>query len=96
MEKCPPAGTGTTGTKIRFPKNDLSDSKEFLYRANGHRGFGSQTAAEPPWQHPTTAEKQTVDTVAASQKMLTLQALSSSRNAGTAKRGCLGRGKAFG
>ena len=41
-------------------------------------------------------EKQTVGTVTASHKMLTLQALSSSLNAGTAKRGCLGRGKAFG
>ena len=35
-------------------------------------------------------EKQTVGTVRASHKMLTLQALSSSLNAGTAKRGCLG------
>ena len=35
-------------------------------------------------------------TVTASQKMLTLQALSSSLNAGTAKGGCLGRGEAFG
>ena len=37
-------------------------------------------------------EKQTVGT----HKMLTLQALSSSLNAGTAKRGCLRRGEAFG
>ena len=41
-------------------------------------------------------EKQTVGTVTASHKMLTLQALSSSLNADTAERGCLGRGEAFG
>ena len=41
-------------------------------------------------------EKQTAGTVTASHKMLTLQALSSVLNAGTAKRGCLGRGEAFG
>ena len=41
-------------------------------------------------------EKQTVSTVTASHKMLTLQALSSSLNAGTAKRDFLGRGEAFG
>ena len=41
-------------------------------------------------------EKQTVSTVTASHKMLTLQALSSSLNAGTAKKGCLGRGEASG
>ena len=35
-------------------------------------------------------------TVTASHKILTLQALSSSLNAGNAKRGCLSRGKAFG
>ena len=40
-------------------------------------------------------EKQTVGTLTASHKMLTLHALSSSLNAGTAKRGCLGRGEAF-
>ena len=39
--------------------------------------------------------KQTVGTVTTFQKMLTLQALSSSLNAGTAERGCLGRGEAF-
>ena len=41
-------------------------------------------------------EKQTVGTVTASHKILTLQALSSSLKAGTAKRGCLRRGEAFG
>ena len=43
-----------------------------------------------------TPEKQTVGTVTASHKMLSLEALSSSLNAGTAKGGCLGRGEAFG
>ena len=42
-----------------------------------------------------TPEKQTVGTVTASHKMLTLQARSSSLNVGAAKKGCLGRG-AFG
>ena len=67
-----------------------------LYRANGRGGFGSQTAADPASGPPTTPEKQTVGTVTASHKMLTLQALSSSLNAGNAKRGSLSRGKAFG
>ena len=40
-------------------------------------------------------EKQPVGTVTASHKILTLQALSSSLNSGTGKRGCLSRGKAF-
>ena len=40
--------------------------------------------------------KQAAGTVTASHKMPTLQALSSSLNAGTAKGGCLGRGKALG
>ena len=62
----------------------------FLYRANGRGGFGSQTAADPPLATPDKPEKQAVGTVTASHKVLTLQALSSSLNAGTAKRGCLG------
>ena len=41
-------------------------------------------------------EKQSVGTVTASHNMVTLQALSSSLDAGTAKRDCLGRGEAFG
>ena len=41
-------------------------------------------------------EKQTLGTVKESRKMLTLQALSSSLNAGASKRGCLGQGEAFG
>ena len=47
------------------------------------------TPAEPP-------KKQTMGTATVSHKMLTLQALSSSLNASTAKRGCLGRREAFG
>ena len=49
-----------------------------------------------PGDPDRTPEKQTVGTVTASHKMLTLEALSSSLNTGTAKRGCLGRGEAFG
>ena len=49
----------------------------------------------PPWRPWRTPDKQTVGTVTASDKILTLQALSSSLSAGTAKRGCLGQGKAF-
>ena len=43
-----------------------------------------------------TPENQTVGPVAASRKMLTLQALSSFLNTSTARRSCLGRGEAFG
>ena len=42
-----------------------------------------------PWR---TSEKQTVGTVAASHKMLTLQALSSTLSSSTTRRGCLGQG----
>ena len=65
-------------------------------RANGRGEFGSQTAADPPLATPENPEKQAVGTVTPSHKMLNLQALSSSLNAGTAKRGWRGRGKAFG
>ena len=68
---------------------------ENLHRANGRGGFGSQTAADPPLATPRQPEKQTVGAVTASHKMLSLQALSSSLNASTAKRGSLSRGKAF-
>ena len=50
--------------------------RSMIYRANGHGGFGSQTAADPLWRPHRTPEKQTVGTVTASHKMLTLQALS--------------------
>ena len=69
----------------------------FRDRANGRGGFGSQTAADPPpppGDPQRTPEKQTEGTGTASHKILTLQALSSSLNAGTAKRGCWSRGKA--
>ena len=39
-----------------------------LHRANGPGGFGSQTAADPPWQLPTTPEKQTAGTVTGSHR----------------------------
>ena len=60
-------------------------------------GLGRKLLLIPrrPSENP---EKQTVGslgTVTASNKILTLQALSSSLNAGTAKRACLSRGKAF-
>ena len=45
---------------------------------------------------PKVPKKQTVGPVMASHKMPTLQALSSSLNAGTAKRRLLGQGKSFG
>ena len=62
-------------------------------------GLGRKLLLTPsgdPRRTAENSEKQTVGTVAASHKMLTLQALSSSFNAGTAKRGCLGQGEAFG
>ena len=58
-------------------------------------GLGRKLLLTPPPRPPETPEKQTVGTVTASHKMLTLQALSSSLNASTAKRGCLGREKAL-
>ena len=67
----------------------------FLYRAHGRGGFGSQTAADPTRRLGALTSR-LWGTVTASHKILTLQALSSSLNAGTAKRGCLNRGKAFG
>ena len=51
------------------------------------------TPRGPPERVP---EKQTVGTVTASHRMLSLQALSSSLNAGTAKRGFLGQGRLLG
>ena len=59
-------------------------------------GLGRKLLLIPSGDPHRTPEKQTVGTVMASHEMLTLQALSSSLNAGTGKRGCLGRGKAFG
>ena len=48
-----------------------------------------------PWRLLENPEKQTVDTVTASHKILTLQALASSLNNSTAKGGRLSRGKAL-
>ena len=59
-------------------------------------GVGRKLLLTPSSDPRRTPEKQTVGSVATSHKMLTLQALLSSLNTGTAKRGCLGRGVAFG
>ena len=59
-------------------------------------GLGHKLLLTPSADPHRAPEKQTVGTVTISHKMLPLQALSSSLNAGTAKRGCLGRGEAFG
>ena len=63
----------------------ISNGQDDLDRANARGGFGLQTAADPPGAPPEKPpEKQTVGTVTASHRMLTLQALLSSLNAGTA------------
>ena len=59
-------------------------------------GLGRRLLLTPSGDPRTTPGKQTVGTVTASQKMLSLQALSSFLNAGPAKGGCLGRGEAPG
>ena len=59
-------------------------------------GLGRKLLLAPSDDRRRTPEKRTVGSVTASQKMLNLQALSSSLNAGAAKRGCLDRGEAFG
>ena len=59
-------------------------------------GLGRKLLVTPLATPGEPHEKQTVGTVTASHKMLTLQVHSSSLNAGTAKRGCLGQGKVFG
>ena len=59
-------------------------------------GLGRKLLLTPSGDPHKGPEKQTMGSVTASHKMLTLQALSSSLNAGTAERGCLGRGEAFG
>ena len=58
--------------------------------------LGRKLLLTPSGDPRRTPEKQTAGTVTASHKILTLQALSSSRSASTAKRGCLSREKAFG
>ena len=59
-------------------------------------GLGRKLLLTFPGDPRRTPEKQTLGTVTASRKMLTLQAFSSSLNAGTAKGGCVGRGEACG
>ena len=59
-------------------------------------GLGRKLLLTPSGDPRKAPEKQTVGTVTASHKMLSLQALSSFLNAGTAKSDCLGRGEAFG
>ena len=67
-----------------------------LYRANGCGGFGLQTAADPHWWPPQSPWKADLGYCDSISQMLSLQTPSSSLNAGTGKRGCLGRGEAFG
>ena len=85
----------TTPSEGHFCGPQLSSS--FLYtEQTDAEGLGRKlllTPLAPPGKPP---EIQTVGTAAASDKMLTLQALSSSLNARTKKRGCLGRGKLLG
>ena len=59
-------------------------------------GLGRKLLLTPSGDPRGTPEMQTVSAVTASPKMLTLQALSSSLNAGAAKGGCPSRGDAFG
>ena len=58
-------------------------------------GLGRKQLLTPSGDPRRAPEKQTMGTVTASHKTPTLQALSSSLNAGTAKSGFLGRGEAF-
>ena len=63
--------------------------RDILYRANhlmDSEGLGRKLLLTPSGDPSRAPEKQTVGTVIASRKMLTLQALSSSFNPGTAKR----------
>ena len=59
-------------------------------------GLGRKLLLTPSGDPRGTLEMQTVGAVTASPKMLTLQALSTSLNAGAGKGGCLSRGEAFG
>ena len=58
-------------------------------------GLGRKLLLTPLGDPHRAPEKQTVGTVTASPKLLTLHALSSPLDAGAAKGGCLGRGEAF-
>ena len=78
------------------PHQKISGLKSFglgsFFVPDGLGGLGRKLLLSPPPPSgpQRTPEKQTVATVTASHKILTLEALSSSLNAGTAKRGCLG------
>ena len=73
-----------------------SHGLRFYTKQMGAEGLGRKLLLTPSGDPRRTPEELTVGTVTASHKMPTLQALSSSLNAGTAKRGCLARGEAFG
>ena len=70
-------------------------SSLFYTEQTDEEGLGRKLLLTPSGDPRGAPEKQTVGTVTASQKMLTLQALSSSLNAGAAKEGCLDREEAF-
>ena len=59
-------------------------------------GLGRKLLLTPSGDPRRAPEKGALGTVTASHQMLTLQARSNSLNARIAKRGCLGRGEAFG
>ena len=58
-------------------------------------GLGRKLLLTPSGEPRRTPEKKTAGSVTASHKMLTLQALSSKLNAGTAKRGLPGPRRGF-
>ena len=68
----------------------MRDPQKFCTEQMDAEGLGHKLLLTP------SSDPRRAPTVTASYKMLTLQALSSSLNAGTAKRDCLGRGEAFG
>ena len=78
-----------------MPRNCLTNKHLYTEQMDAE-GLGRKLLLTPSADPRRTPEKQTLGTVTASHKMLTLQALSSSLNAGTAKGGCVGRGEAFG
>ena len=85
-----------TSSLGRFFVLDLTTHASFYTEQMDAEGLGCKLLLTTSRDPCRTPDKQTVGTVAASQNMLTLQALSSSLYAGAAKGGCLGQGKAFG